>query len=104
MCPLIMCASGTRQAPKWTSIELQVINLWKAPLEHGAFSQAFVFICQDMYSDMRRRAVKELSPPSFLNGGFSKACLGLLITHLSFWLKCSHITGKKKQSLSSFNT
>lgn len=95
MCPLIMCASGTRQAPKWTSIELQVINLWKAPLEHGAFSQAFVFICQDMYSDMRRRAVKELSPPWFLNGGFSKACLGLLITHLSFWLKCSHITGKK---------
>lgn len=73
MCPLIMCASGTCQAPKWTSIELQVINLWKAPLEHEAFSQTFVFICRDMYSDMRRQAIKEHSPLLFSNqhGGFS---------------------------------
>ena len=51
-------ASGTRRAPKWTRIELQVINLWKAPLERGVLSQAFVFICQDMYSDMRRKAFR----------------------------------------------
>ncbi len=47
-------ASGMCRAPKWTRIELQVINLWKAPLERAVLSQAFVFICQDMYSDMRR--------------------------------------------------
>lgn len=37
-----------------------------------SFSQAFVFICQDMYSDTRRQAIKELSPSSILNqsGGF----------------------------------
>lgn len=51
---LLDVASGTCRAPKWTRIELQVINLQKAPLEYGAFAQAFVFICQDMYIDMRR--------------------------------------------------
>lgn len=42
------------EASKWTRIELRVINLWKAPLEGGEHSQAFVFICQDMSSDVRR--------------------------------------------------
>lgn len=42
------------EASKWTRIELRVINLWKAPLEGGERSQAFVFICQDMSSDVRR--------------------------------------------------
>lgn len=52
---LITPASGDpAAASKWTRIELQVINLWKAPLEGGERSQAFVFICQDMSSDVRR--------------------------------------------------
>lgn len=45
---------GPGEASKWTGIELRVINLWKAPLEGGKHSQAFVFICQDMSSDVRR--------------------------------------------------
>lgn len=49
-------ASGTRQAPKWTRIELQVINLLKPPLEHGELTRVFVFICQDMCRDGRGQA------------------------------------------------
>lgn len=49
-------APGTRQVPKWTRIELQVIHLLKALLEHGELTHGFIFICPDVYRDMRGQA------------------------------------------------
>lgn len=112
--PLITPASGTRRAPKWTRIELQVINLSKAPLERGVLSQAFVFICQDMYSDMGRQAIGVLNGVHVFfvslglgnkTWGFSKTSCVLFepdAPSLSYRWLCSHATEEQNVSSAHF--
>lgn len=97
-------ASGTRRAPKWTRIELQVINLWKAPLWNVVCSHkhlsSFAKICTVTWEDRPSESWMESMFFSLVSEnnqrGFSKTSCVLveLVVHtLSYCWKTKRFLG-----------